>query len=202
MTTMTHNARTHDAPAVDASPDAAPAADEALFGHRSVQDDREYAVLLAAFETDEEAGNARECLAQLGAGGAEIRNVATFRTDACGVVHVERLTDGSVKKGVAAGMLGGLATGMLLPPPMVISILSLGLAGAVVGRLRYEYRKAGTGAALLGAIRPNTAAVLAVVKAEDVTHAKSIFTPNTALRTTYVDGKAAGHLSEAARRIG
>jgi len=72
----------------------------------------------------------------------------------------------------------------------------------VLGKLRYEYRKAGTGAALLGTIRPNTSALLAIVKAEDITRAAAALPANTTLRTTYVDGRAASHLAQVARRIG
>ena len=100
------------------------------------------------------------------------------------------------------GILGGLAVGTLLAPPLGASVLGLGLAGATIGKLRHEYRKAGTGAALLGAFRPNTSAVLAVMKAEDVATAKAVLPDQATVRTTYVDGRAASHLNQVARRIG
>jgi hypothetical protein len=177
------------------------ASDEAPFVHRTDPNGHEYAVLLAAFEDDEAANNAGQCLTQLGRKGAKIKDVATLYTDACGVVHVQKLTGGGARKGLAAGMIGGLATGVLLPPPVAISMVGLGLAGAVVGKLRYEYRKAGAGAALLGVLKPNTSAMLAIVKAEDVSNAAAALPDNISMQTTYVDRKAAGHLNQAARRI-
>jgi uncharacterized membrane protein len=202
MTTVTDATRAGDeARSMDASMGANGSSEDTRFGHRAVPDGHDYAVLLAAFEDEEAASSAGECRSQLGRQGATIRDVATLRTDACGVVHVQNLTGGSTRKGLAAGMLGGLATGVLLSPPLAVSMVGLGLAGAVVGKLRYEYRKAGTGAALLGVLRPNTSALLAIVKAEDASNAAAVLPANSSIRTAYVDSKAAGHLSQVARRI-
>jgi len=168
----------------------------------SIDRDHEYAVMLAAFDDDVAVSTASDALSHAGTDGASIKDVVTLRADACGVVHIQQLNDYSTGMGLAAGMLGGLATSVLLSRPPAIPMLGMGVAGAVLGKLRHEYRKAGAGAALLGTLRPNTSAILAIVKAEDVTRAAAALPANTMLRTTYLDGKAATHLTEVARRMG
>jgi len=168
----------------------------------SIDSDHEYAVMLAAFDDDDAVSTASNSLSEVGTQGADIRDVVTLRTDACGVVHIRQLNDYSTAMGIAAGMLGGLTASLLLSRPPALPMVGMGMVGAVLGRLRYEYRKAGTGAALLGTVRPNTSALLAIVKAEDITRAAAALPANTTLRTTYVDGRAASHLAQVARRIG
>jgi uncharacterized membrane protein len=168
----------------------------------SIDSDHEYAVMLAAFDDDDAVRTASSSLSEVGTQGAEIRDVVTLRTDACGVVHIRQLNDYSTAMGIAAGMLGGLTASLLLSRPPAMPMVGMGMVGAMLGRLRYEYRKAGTGAALLGTVRPNTSALLAIVKAEDISRAAAALPANTTLRTTYVDGRAASHLAQVARRIG
>ena len=185
----------------DSSAEALAAADGTPFGNRPIPD-REYAVVLAAFDDEEGASNARDCLSNVASRGADIKDIVQVRTDDCGVVHVQRLPGGSTRRGLAAGMLGGAAVGVLLAPPLGVSMLAFGLAGAAIGRMRHERRKAVTGAALLGALEPNTSAVLAVVKADDLPKAAAVLPTNGAVRTTYVDGRSAGNLTRVARRAG
>jgi hypothetical protein len=71
----------------------------------------------------------------------------------------------------------------------------------VVGKLRYEYRKVAAGAALLGAVKPNKAGLLAIVKKTDMDKATTVLPEGSDIRTTYIDGKTAAHLTEAARHI-
>ena len=206
MTTRIAPSRADDAKAVDASADTALAADPATDGtpadNGSTPADDQYAILLASFDDEDTASAARECLAHVGSHGAKIKNIVAMRSDACGVVHVQKLSDQSTKTGVAAGLLGGVAAGVLLPPPLLASMVALATAGGVVGKLRYEYRKVEAGAALLGAVKPNKTGVLAIVKAADVDKATTVLPKGTDVQTTYVDRKTAGHLSEAARHIG
>jgi hypothetical protein len=164
--------------------------------------DDQYAILLMAFDDEASAGAAHECLSHVGSHGAEIKNIVAMRSDACGVVHVKQLSDASTRTGIAAGLLGGAAAGILLPPPLLASMVALGMAGGVVGKLRYEYRKVETGAALLGAVAPNKVGLLAIVKAADVDKATTVLPAGTEVRTTYVDRKTAADLSQAARQIG
>ena len=168
----------------------------------AIDSDHEYAVLLAAFDNDDAVSSASSSLSEVGAQGADIRDVVTLRTDACGVVHIQQLNDYSIAMGMAAGMLGGMTASVLLSRPPALPMVGMGMVGAVLGKLRYEYRKAGTGAALLGTVRPNTSAILAIVKAEDITRAAAALPANTTLRTTYVDGRAASHLAQVARQFG
>ncbi|HEX2469662.1 MAG TPA: hypothetical protein VHK05_03655 [Candidatus Limnocylindrales bacterium] len=203
MTTLTEPTRTDDvAVPGDPSADASPAADRSSAGNGGAAGDGEYAVLLAAFEDEAAAGNARERLSHVGAHGAEIKSIATMRTDACGVVHVKQFTDDSTKTGAKAGLLGGVAAGVLLPPPLLASVVALGMAGAVVGKLRYEYRRVEAGAALLGMLEPNKAGLLAIVKAADVEKATTALPAGTPVRTSFVDKKTAAHLDQASRQIG
>jgi uncharacterized membrane protein len=202
MTTLTEPTRTDDvAVPGDPSTDADPAADRSN-AETGGAGDGEYAVLLAAFEDEAAAGNARERLSHVGAHGAEIKSIATMRADACGVVHVKKITDDSTKTGAKAGLLGGVAAGVLLPPPLLASVVALGMAGAVVGKLRYEYRKVEAGAALLGTVEPNKAGLLAIVKAADVDKATTALPAGTPVRTSFVDKKTAAHLDQASRQIG
>ena len=203
ISTMTETTGTDDV-AVPGDPpsDVAPAADRSGAGNGGTAGDGEYAVLIAAFEDEAAAGNARERLSHVGAHGAEIKSIATMRADACGVVHVKQITDDSTKTGAAAGLIGGVAAGVLLPPPLLASVVALGMAGAVVGKLRYEYRKVETGAALLGTVEPNKAGLVAIVKAADIDKATTALPAGTPVRTSYVDRKTAAHLDQASRQIG
>jgi len=172
----------------------------------TIGDDRasagdQYAMLLLAFDDEPTARFTHECLTHVGAHGAEITNIVTMRSDACGVVHVQRLTDDSTRTGLAAGLLAGVAAGVLLPPPLFASVVALGMAGGVIGKLRYEYRKVEAGAALLGAVAPSKVGLLAIVKASDIEKARAVLPPDSDIRTTYVDRETATDLSQAARQI-
>jgi hypothetical protein len=185
----------------DTTPATGPATDGATAGNGSTAADDQFAILLASFDDEAAASSTRECLAHVGAHGAEIKNIVAMRSDACGVVHVQKLSDASTKTGIAAGLLGGVAAGVLLPPPLLASMVALATAGGVVGKLRYEYRKVEAGAALLGAVKPNKLGLLAIVKAADVEKATTVLPAGTDIRTSYVDRKTAAHLSDAARHI-
>jgi hypothetical protein len=184
------------------SADANPASDPSTTGDGQEAADDQYAILLVAFDDEASAGAAHECLSHVGSHGAEIKNIVAMRSDACGVVHVKQLSDASTRTGIAAGLLGGAAAGILLPPPLLASMVALGIAGGAVGKLRYEYRKVETGAALLGAVAPNKAGLLAIVKAADIDKATTVLPAGTEIRTTYVDRKTAADLSKVARQIG
>lgn len=186
----------------DSSADTNPATDRTTAGDGPDAADDQYAILLLAFDDEASASSAHECLSHVGGHGAEIKNIVAMRSDACGVVHVKQLSDRSTKTGLAAGLLGGVAAGVLLPPPLLASMVALGVAGGVAGKLRYEYRKVETGAALLGAVAPNKAGLLAIVKAADVDKATTALPAGTDVRTTYIDRKTAADLSQAARQIG
>jgi hypothetical protein len=186
----------------DSSADTNPATDPTTTGDGPDTADDRYAILLLAFDDEASASSAHECLSHVGGHGAEIKNIVAMRSDACGVVHVKQLSDRSTKTGVAAGLLGGVAAGVLLPPPLLASMVALGVAGGVAGKLRYEYRKVETGAALLGAVAPNKAGLLAIVKAADVDKATTALPAGTDVRTTYIDRKTAADLGQAARQIG
>jgi hypothetical protein len=202
MTTRTAPTQTDETKAsVDASTDIAPATHPATAGNGSMPVDDRYVILLASFDDEATASYTRECLAHVGAHGADIKNIVAMRSDACGVVHVQKLSDESTKTGIAAGLLGGVAAGVLLPPPLLASMVALATAGGVVGKLRYEYRKVEAGAALLGAVKPNKVGLLAIVKAADVEKATTVLPAGTDIRTTYIDRKTAAHISEAARQL-
>ena len=202
MTTRTAPTQTDETKApVDASTDIAPATHPTTAGNGSMPVDDRYVILLASFDDEATASYTRECLSHVGAHGADIKNIVAMRSDACGVVHVQKLSDESTKTGIAAGLLGGVAAGVLLPPPLLASMVALATAGGVVGKLRYEYRKVEAGAALLGAVKPNKVGLLAIVKAADVDKATTVLPAGTDIRTTYIDRKTAAHISEAARQL-
>jgi hypothetical protein len=202
MTTRTAPTQTDGMKAPsDRSPDTNPATDRLTTGNEPAASDDQYAMLLLAFDDEPTARFIHECLSHVGAHGAEIKNIVAMRSDACGVVHVQQLSDASTRTGLAAGLLGGVAAGVLLPPPLFASIVALGMAGGVVGKLRYEYRKIEAGAALLGAVAPSKVGLLAIVKASDIEKATTVLPPGTDVRTTYVDRKTATDLNQAARQI-
>ncbi len=181
------------------SADATPVTDDATDGNGV--DQAEYAVLVAAYRDEATADTALECLAHVGSHGADIKSIVAMRSDACGVVHVKQLSDDSTRTGTKVGLLGGVAAGVLLPPPLLASVVALGLAGAAVGKIRYEYRKAAASAALLGTVGPSEAGLLAIVKSSDVDKANTALPAGATVRTTFIDRKTAEHLDQASRRI-
>ena len=94
----------------------------------------------------------------------KIDGVVIARCDAEGKVHLGKVTEHSTKTGLKWGVVGGVVLGVIFPPSILASAAVLGTTGAVVGKARNVLNRKGLADELAGAMRPNTAGIVALVE--------------------------------------
>ena len=94
----------------------------------------------------------------------KIDGVVIASCDAEGKVHLGKVTEHSTKTGLKWGVVGGVVLGVIFPPSILASAAVLGTTGAVVGKARNVLNRKGLADELAGAMRPNTAGIVALVE--------------------------------------
>ena len=94
----------------------------------------------------------------------KIDGVVIASCDAEGKVHLGKVTEHSTKTGLKWGVVGGAILGVIFPPSIIASAATLGAAGAVLGKARNVLNRKGLADELAGAMRPNTAGIVALVE--------------------------------------
>jgi uncharacterized membrane protein len=94
----------------------------------------------------------------------KIDGVVIASCDAEGKVHLGKVTEHSTKTGFKWGAVGGAVLGVIFPPSILASAAVLGTTGAVVGKARNVLNRRGLADQLAGAMRPNTAGIVALVE--------------------------------------
>ncbi|MFI5261461.1 MAG: hypothetical protein ACHQZR_02750 [Candidatus Limnocylindrales bacterium] len=161
--------------------------------------DHAYAAIVASFADETAAIDAYETLAEdEGAGLIRIDGVLVIKTDDQLNVHIQKMTDHSTTTGVKWGAVGGVVAGILFPPSIIVSAISLGVVGGVLGKLRQEFHKSDVAASLVGTLGPNQSGILALVAAEDVDLVLKAIPGAVMVRSAGVDDQTAKAIAEAA----
>jgi uncharacterized membrane protein len=162
--------------------------------------DYEYAVAVAAFADDSAAMSAYQALQDAETAGLlAIDGVLVIKSDADGMVKVQKMTDHSTRTGVKWGVVGGVVLGIFFPPTILAAAVGTGALGGVLGKLRNEVHKSAVGDALAGALGPNASGLLVVTKSSDIDSVKQAMPQATKVRTAGVDNATVKDIHEAAQ---
>jgi uncharacterized membrane protein len=161
---MTDESTTTDAAAEGAGSDATNGgADPDLI--LGLVTDGAHTLLVAQFPTMADAEAAYRDLQEIERNSPlKIDGVVIASCDAEGKVHLGKVTEHSTKTGLKWGVVGGAILGVIFPPSIIASAATLGAAGAVLGKTRNVLNRKGLADELAGAMRPNTAGIIALVE--------------------------------------
>jgi uncharacterized membrane protein len=127
--------------------------------------DGAHTLLVAQFPTMEDAEAAYRDLQEIERNSPlKIDGVVIASCDAEGKVHLGKVTEHSTKTGFKWGVVGGAVLGVIFPPSILASAAVVGGAGAVLGKARNVLNRRGLADQLAGAMRPNTAGIVALVE--------------------------------------
>ena len=161
---MTDESTPTDAAAQTAEPDATNgAADPDLI--LGLVTDGAHTLIVAQFPRMEDAEAAYRELQEIERNSPlKIDGVVIASCDAEGKVHLGKVTEHSTKTGLKWGIVGGAILGVIFPPSIIASAATLGAAGAVAGKARNVLNRKGLADELAGAMRPNTAGIVALIE--------------------------------------
>jgi uncharacterized membrane protein len=127
--------------------------------------DGAHTLLVAQFPTMADAEAAYQQLEEIErTSPLKIDGVVIASCDAEGKVHLGKVTEHSTKTGLKWGVVGGAVLGVIFPPSIIASAAVLGTTGAVLGKARNVLNRKGLADELAGAMRPNTAGIVALVE--------------------------------------
>jgi uncharacterized membrane protein len=127
--------------------------------------DGAHTLLVAQFPTMVDAEAAYRDLQEIERNSPlKIDGVVIASCDAEGKVHLGKVTEHSTKTGFKWGVVGGAVLGVIFPPSILASAAVVGGAGAVLGKARNVLNRRGLADQLAGAMRPNTAGIVALVE--------------------------------------
>jgi uncharacterized membrane protein len=121
-------------------------------------------LFVADFSETDTAWEAYELLKGLEDGrNLKIEGVLVVAKDAAGQIEVQKVTDHSTRSGLAWGVVGGIALGILFPPSIIGSAAVLGAAGAAVGKAREVHHRSELADELDAVIEPGHSGIIALV---------------------------------------
>jgi uncharacterized membrane protein len=127
--------------------------------------DGAHSLIVAQFSTMDEAEAAYRQIQEMERRSPlKIDGVVIASCDADGKVHLGKVTEHSTKTGLKWGVVGGAILGVIFPPSIIASAAALGTAGAALGKARNVFNRQGLADKLAGAMRPNTAGIVALVE--------------------------------------
>jgi uncharacterized membrane protein len=127
--------------------------------------DGAHSLIVAQFSTMDEAEAAYRQIQEMERRSPlKIDGVVIASCDADGKVHLGKVTEHSTKTGLKWGVVGGAILGVIFPPSIIASAAALGTAGAALGKARNVFNRHGLADNLAGAMRPNTAGIVALVE--------------------------------------
>ncbi len=148
--------------AADASAPAAADVPDAVIG---LATDGAYTLIIAQFKDEADTEAAYEALKQLETTSSlRIDGVITAKMDASGKVHLGTATDHSTRTGLKWGVVGGVVAGIIFPPTILASAASLGVVGAVLGKVRNRGHRKDITAQLQSVMTPGTSGIVALVE--------------------------------------
>jgi uncharacterized membrane protein len=94
----------------------------------------------------------------------KIDGVVIAECDANGKVKLGKVTEHSTKTGLKWGVVGGVVLGVIFPPSILASAAATGAFGAAIGKAHNVMERKGLAEELAGAMKPNTAGIVALVE--------------------------------------
>ena len=126
--------------------------------------DGAYTLFVADFTDTGTAWEAYEALKEAeGVKAIDIEGVIVVTRDADGHLEVQKATDHSTRRGVAWGVVGGVALGLIFPPSIIGSAAVLGVIGAATGKARELHNRKGLAEELEDSIAPGHSGLVALV---------------------------------------
>jgi len=164
--------------------------------------DGAYTLLIADFADTELAWQAYEALKEVEDGSTvKIEGVVVVKREAEGKVEVLKATDHSTRRGLAWGVVGGVALGLIFPPSIVGSALALGAVGAATGK-GFEIRnRRGLQDDLQDALEPGHSGILVLVSDPSAVALRRALDKADAIVEKAVDKAEAAELKAAAEEI-
>jgi uncharacterized membrane protein len=112
------------------------------------------------------------------------------------------MTDHKTRTGFIWGAVGGAVIGLIFPPAILASVLTIGVAGAALGKMGNTMTRAAVEADLSGVITPGTSGIVALVEIGAVDAAMAELPNARVVKSAPVDDATAAAVTEAARAAG
>jgi uncharacterized membrane protein len=158
-----------------------------------------HALVVARFaDTDAAQAVYEDLRAGEAAGRLHIDGVLVVHADEKGDIKVQQLTDHHTKRGLTWGVVAGVVAGIVFPPSILASAVTLGGAGAVLGKLGNIREKGKVEKAVAGVITAGTSGILALVDLQDVPAVKDAMPAAQQVATIPVDEATATTIEQAA----
>lgn len=161
--------------------------------------DGAYTLIIAQFKDDADTEAAYATLVELEeTTSLRIDGVMTAKMDESGKVSLGRLTDHSTKTGLKWGVVGGVVAGILFPPSIIASAASLGVVGAVLGKVRNKGHRTDIAAQLQEVMTPGTSGIVALVEDTAVVAVQQALAKADKIVTDAVDKEVAKEIDRQA----
>lgn len=178
-------------PADDRNPDAA----------IGLVTDGAYTLVVGRFRTMEDAESAYRLLTDVERQSSlRIDGVVVASRDADGEVHLGTVTEHSTKTGLAWGVVGGVALGVLFPPSILAGALGGGVLGSAIGKVSNISKRAGLADELEGVMVPNSSGIVALVEDTAVVEVRKALAEADEIVTKAVDKQIAAEIDREAAR--
>ena len=133
-------------------------------------------------------------------GVLRIDGVLTVHANDKGEINVDKLTEHSTKTGVKWGAAAGLAIGIFFPPAIIPTMVSWGVAGGVLGKMRNLYHRHQVSKELDGAIGKGNSGIVALIHGVDLRAVTEQIPEATKVTTAEVDEATAKDIAEEAKK--
>lgn len=161
--------------------------------------DGAYTLIIAQFKNEADTEAAYAALVELEQNSSlRIDGVMTARMDESGKVSLGRLTDHSTKTGLKWGVVGGVIAGIIFPPTIIASAASLGVVGAVLGKIRNTGHRADLASQLQSVMTPGTSGIVALVEDTAVVAVREALVKADKIVTDAVDKEVAKEIDRQA----
>jgi uncharacterized membrane protein len=179
-------------------------------GHGESSDDRPdavvglvtdgaYAVIVGVFSNTTDAEAAYAQLEEIERTSRyRIDGVVVASRDADGKVRLGKVTDHSTRTGLAWGVVGGVALGLLFPPSILAGAAGAGALGAAIGKVRNVAHRSSLADELENVMAPNTSGVIALVEDTAVVEIQRALAKADEIVTKAVDKQVAAEIDREA----
>lgn len=161
--------------------------------------DGAYALLIARFPTTDEAQAAYADLQELERRTSlRIDGVVVAARDADGKVHLGKVTEHSTRSGLAWGVVGGVALGLIFPPSILAGALAGGAVGAGIGKVHNLSRRSDLSDRIEAVLTPGSSGIVALVEDSAVVAIREALVKAETIVTEAVDKEAAAAIDREA----
>ena len=169
-------------------------------GVAAVAYDGAYTLFVAEFTDTDSAWKTYETLLGMEDGRhVAIDGVIVVKRDADGKLDIQKATDHSTKKGAKYGIVGGIVLGVLFPPSILASAVSVGVFGAALGKSRQLHHRSELADQLADAIAPGNSGIVALVEDPGVVEVRKALAVANRVVESAVDDVAAKDIKAAAK---